>query len=84
MDEGLHKHMYREETKTKCPACQRTVAAVREFNYTQSSLGKLYGESMYLQVSRHLYQEGTEVNGLGLPVLTAKGFCPGSLHPVKP
>jgi hypothetical protein len=69
--------MYREEAKTKCPACQRTgLAAVREFN------GKMWGEG--LLVSRHLYQEGTETNGIGLPVLTARGFCPGSLHPVKP
>lgn len=58
---------YREDGKAKCPACQRNVAAVR------------YGGDLF--VSRHLYQESTEVNGIGLPVLNADGFCPGSMHP---
>lgn len=76
--------MYREEGKTKCPACQRAVAAVKEYHYTKHpELGKLYGETIGLLVSRHLYQEGTEINGLGLPELNADGFCPGSLNPVK-
>jgi hypothetical protein len=75
--------MYREEAKTKCPACQRTVAAVKEYNYKYSLLGKLYEEGLHILVSRHLYQEGTETNGLGLPELNADGFCPGSLNPVK-
>lgn len=65
---------YREEAKTKCPACQRIVAAVRPI--TKVKLDELL-------VSRHLFQEGTDLNGIGLPVLNADGFCPGSFEKVK-
>jgi hypothetical protein len=60
---------YREESKTKCPACQRSVASVREY------------PSRDLKVSRHLYQEQIELNAVGAPVEYADGFCPGSFNP---
>lgn len=67
--------MYREEGKAKCPACQRTVTAVRKLSKSQTP-------PEHLRVSRHLFQEGTETNGIGLPILNADGFCPGSFSTV--
>lgn len=77
--------MYREEAKTKCPACQRTnLAAVREFKRHTGLDGSTTNvRAVNLKVSRHLYQEGTDVNGIGLPILNARGFCPGSFSVVN-
>lgn len=76
--------MYREERKAKCPACQRPVAAVREITKDRGPDGMtLWGRSLQLKVSRHLYQETTDVNGIGLPILNADGFCPGSFSVVN-
>ena len=59
---------YREDGRTSCPACHRTVASVR--------VGA--GESL---VSRHLYQEQVQLNEVGAPTKYTDGFCPGSFHP---
>lgn len=58
---------YREDTKAKCPACQRTVAAIRDSHFRE------------LFVSRHLYQETVDLNPVGAPVEYTDGFCPGSM-----
>ena len=63
--------MYREEGKVKCPACQRNIAMVRDLSDKR------------LMVSRHLYQESTDTNGIGLLILNADGFCPGSTETVR-
>lgn len=68
--------MYREEGKAKCPACQRIVAQVREFNMGTKSFD-------IPQVSRHLFQESTDTTEIGYPVLNADGFCPGSFSKVR-
>lgn len=68
---------YTETGKTKCPACQRTVASVRSFTKTGDTLVTLP------MVSRHLYQEQIELNEVGAPTEYAPGFCVGSLHQIK-
>lgn len=67
---------YREEARAKCPACQRTVAAIRKIE-------KGVGPVSEQLVSRHLYQEKVELNPVGAPVEYTDGFCPGSMDPVK-
>lgn len=62
---------YREVSKTKCPACQRNIAAIGTYPPTD------------LLVSRHLYQEQTELNEVGAPTKYTDGFCPGSFEKVK-
>jgi hypothetical protein len=61
--------LYREEARTKCPACQRNIAAVRASN------------EEVLRVARHLYQEEAP-NVDGHHTLDAGGFCPGSMEHV--
>jgi hypothetical protein len=75
---------YREEAKATCPACNRTVAAVRRSTRHTGLDGSTANvRGVELLVSRHLYQEGTDINGIGLPILNADGFCPGSLETAK-
>lgn len=68
--------MYREEGRTKCPACQREVAQVREIPKGQPPADEA-------KVSRHLFQTGTETTEIGYPILNEDGFCPGSFARVK-
>lgn len=73
--------IYREEGRTKCPACQRSVAAVREiFKTKHPELGVLFGQGLPM-VSRHLYQEQVQLNEVGAPIEYTDGFCPGSFEP---
>lgn len=69
----MNQTVYREEGKTKCPACQREVAAVRVRTH-------VVGDAL---VSRHLYQEQVELNEIGAPTVYTDGFCPGSFHPAN-
>lgn len=68
---------YREDGKTRCPACQRDVAAVREITK------RVIGIDINHLVSRHLYQERVELNEVGAPVKYTPGFCPGSFENAK-